>query len=249
MGNASLTFAVDACRGGVRRAVWPPGETLDLNFMFPGTLDPRITFTRAHGGIHRREWFIQMAAVNAPRWDYDPVTNALRGVLIEARTNLLLNSADLSNAVWVPGNLNVALPVVTGNSTTAPDGTTKGARIDLPAVPTGLNASSVGQAFVATAAVYTFSIWLKGSVGGEVTYIYTTQAATTYYRQQCVLTTQWQRFTLVTGTLTAANWLFCVGIMGAQPACPHWRSRSTHGAHNSNSAHSPPATSQRHRRR
>ncbi|HXU05114.1 MAG TPA: hypothetical protein VN903_29335 [Polyangia bacterium] len=37
-----------------------------------------------------------MASANAPRWDYDPVSLALRGLLIEEpRTNLLLNSATL----------------------------------------------------------------------------------------------------------------------------------------------------------
>ena len=40
---------------------------------------------------------MQTAAVNAPRWDYDPLTSALRGLLIEpAATNLLLNSAALA---------------------------------------------------------------------------------------------------------------------------------------------------------
>ena len=93
-------FAVDACLGGVRinGPSLPPGVTLDLNFMNPGTLDPRITFTRASSATYiDASGVIQMAAVNAPRWDYDPVTHALRGVLIEeARTNLLLNSATLN---------------------------------------------------------------------------------------------------------------------------------------------------------
>ncbi len=88
--------AVDACLGGVRinGPSLPPGVTLDLNFMQPGTLDPRITFTRASGAAYiDASGFIQMATVNAPRWDYDPVTHALRGVLIEEqRTNTILNS-------------------------------------------------------------------------------------------------------------------------------------------------------------
>ena len=89
------TMAVDACLGGVRRTV-PQGMTLDLNFM-SAPLDPRITFTRASPATYTdNTGTIQTAAVNAPRWDYDPVTHALRGVLIEeARTNLLLNSATL----------------------------------------------------------------------------------------------------------------------------------------------------------
>jgi hypothetical protein len=81
--------AVDACMGGVRNA-GPAGATLDLNFMFPGSLDPRITFTRASTATWTdASGVIQTAAVNQPRWE-------ARGLLIEeARTNLLLNSATL----------------------------------------------------------------------------------------------------------------------------------------------------------
>ena len=91
-------FAVDACRGGVRNtASLPPGASLDLSFMTPGTLDPRITFTRASTGTYfDATGTMQTAAINAPRWDYDPVSLQLRGLLLEdARTNLLLNSAAL----------------------------------------------------------------------------------------------------------------------------------------------------------
>ena len=75
----------------------PPGATLSLSFMQPGTLDPRITFTRASTATYfDATGTMQTAATNTPRWDYDPVTHVLRGLLIEeARTNLLLNSATL----------------------------------------------------------------------------------------------------------------------------------------------------------
>ena len=75
-------MVVDACLGGVRRTV-PQGMTLDLNFM-SAPLDPRITFTRASTATYTdASGTIQTAAINAPRWDYDPVTHALRGLLIE----------------------------------------------------------------------------------------------------------------------------------------------------------------------
>ena len=78
-------------------AALPPGVSLDLSFMTPGTLDPRITFTRASTATYTdASGTIQTAATNAPRWDYDPVTHQMRGLLIEeARTNVLLNSASL----------------------------------------------------------------------------------------------------------------------------------------------------------
>ena len=49
----------------------PSGATLDLSFMTPGTLDPRITFTRASTATYTDfNGVTQTAAVNAPRWDY-----------------------------------------------------------------------------------------------------------------------------------------------------------------------------------
>jgi hypothetical protein len=62
-----------------------------------------------------------------------------------------------------------------------------------------------------TAAIYTFSVWLKGSVGGEQIYLYTTRDTTLYYQTRVTLTTSWQRFSLTTGTLSAANWFFVIG--------------------------------------
>jgi len=55
------------------------------------------------------------------------------------------------------------------------------------------------------------SVWLKGAVGGEIVYLSTTPDGTTYFRQQTTLTTQWQRFSLITGNLTVANWYFQIG--------------------------------------
>jgi hypothetical protein len=75
----------------------PAGATADLLFMTPGTLPPNVVFTRASTATYfDASGALQTAATNAPRWDYDPLTLALRGMLKEsARTNLLLNSAVL----------------------------------------------------------------------------------------------------------------------------------------------------------
>ena len=76
------------------------GPSLAINFMTPGTLDPRITFTRASTATYTdASGTIQTAATNAPLWDYDPVTHALRGLLIEkeARTNILFPSTNWNN--------------------------------------------------------------------------------------------------------------------------------------------------------
>jgi hypothetical protein len=47
---------------------------------------------------------MQTAAVNAPRWDYDPTTLALRGMLIEdQRSNIVKNSTMVGAAAGSPG--------------------------------------------------------------------------------------------------------------------------------------------------
>lgn len=74
-----------------------PVPALSLNFT-SGTLDSRITFTRASGATYTdSSGVIQLATSNTPRFDYDPVTLQPKGLLIEEqRTNLLLNSDTLS---------------------------------------------------------------------------------------------------------------------------------------------------------
>ena len=73
----------------------PP--TLDLGFLTPGSLPAGLTFTRTTTATYfDSAGVMQTAAANAPRWDYDPITLVLRGLLIEdQRTNLFLNSATL----------------------------------------------------------------------------------------------------------------------------------------------------------
>ena len=75
--------------GGARSFFGGP-PSLDLSFMTPGSLDGRITFTRASTATYFDvTGTLQTATANTPRWDYDLVTHALRGLLMEdARTNL-----------------------------------------------------------------------------------------------------------------------------------------------------------------
>ena len=189
------------------------GPSLDLSFM-GAPLDPRITFSRASTATYTdQNGTIQTAAVNAPRWDYDPVTRALRGVLIEeARTNNLVISSDFTNPFWNLGNITVAAPVVTGNQTVAPDGTATASRLVFPAVSGAGAASIVYANYSPAAAIHAFSVYLKGSVGGELIYIEASTAGVTFYASpRLTLTTQWQRFTLVTPALTAAVWIFAIG--------------------------------------
>ena len=122
----------------------PPA--LDLSFMVPGTLDPRITFTRASTATYTDiTGAIQTATANTPRWDYDPVTHVLRGLLIEeARTNSVLNSATLvtqsvtvTAVPWTLSFYGTGTVTLSGTSTAGPlTGTSASNRVSLTFTPT-----------------------------------------------------------------------------------------------------------------
>jgi hypothetical protein len=227
VGSASWSPGASGISGHMRRmSYWPrtlsnsemqaattlAGPTLSLDFMMPGTLDPRITFTRASSATYTdASGVIQTAATNAPRWDY--AGGVLRGLLIEeARTNIAQFSEDFSNVAWLKASGGTSSsPVVTANQTVAPDGTTTADRIVYPACSGAGSNSVVGQAAGVTAAAYTHSIWLRGNVGGERLYLNTTPDGLTYYRAQVTLTTAWQRFSMTTSALSATIWYFQLG--------------------------------------
>lgn len=72
----------------------PLRAILDFNFL-SGALDGRMTFTRASAGwAYNSSGVLTSYTTNTPRFDYDPITLAAKGLLLEeARTNLFLNSA------------------------------------------------------------------------------------------------------------------------------------------------------------
>lgn len=102
-------------------------------------------YTRNNGGVY------------PPRFDYDPVTLAPRGLLVEEqRTNLLTYSEQFDNAAWVKTRASV-----TANATTAPDGT---ASADKLIEDTANNTHTASQTLtIATATSYTYSTYLKAA--------------------------------------------------------------------------------------
>jgi hypothetical protein len=122
-----------------------------------GVLDPRVTFTRASTATFvGSNGIIQTAAINAPRFDYNPATLAPKGLLIEeARTNLTTYSEQFDNAAWVENSSDVTLENVV-----SPSGASTSYKL------TELNASD--RHFIVGANVtfvsgttYTFSIYAK----------------------------------------------------------------------------------------
>jgi len=182
----------------------PPGMTFERDFL-AGSLGTGAVFTRASTGTYTNSsGTLVSAAINTPRFDYDPQTLQLRGLLLEdAKTNLVVQSGNFANAAWSTFNAVVAAPVITANQTTAPDGTLTAAKIVYPAV-TGAGAVSVVQQFFTyTAAPHAYSVYLKGNVGGEQVYLgHNVNGFLSSPR--ITLTTAWQRFS-VTGTAVAGT--------------------------------------------
>lgn len=79
--------------------------SLILNFM-SGTLDPRIAFLRASSATYYDSaGLVKIAGNNVARFDYNPETLALRGLLIEeTRTNLLNWSQTFATAGGTQNN-------------------------------------------------------------------------------------------------------------------------------------------------
>jgi hypothetical protein len=191
--------------------------SLDINFL-SGVLDSRITFTRASTATYFDvNGVMQTAASGVPRFDHAPalvdsasapyVYTPLGLLIEESRSNVLPGpSATVGSAFG-----SVTTPTITTAAAVAPDGTTTAIRIVFPST-SGSQTADVGQSLTATAAAYTYSVWLRGSVGGEQLYVFVSNAApNVFYRTAVTLTTGWQRFTVTTGTLTAATWFFEVG--------------------------------------
>jgi hypothetical protein len=127
-----------------------------LNFLQP-FLDSRITFSRGTGATRvNASGFIETVGNTTPRFDYDPVTLAPRGLLIEeARTNLVTYSDDLSNAAWTKSNV-----TATTNVTVSPDGTSNADRVVASTIG---NSRGVFASVTTTAVAHTISVFAKAS--------------------------------------------------------------------------------------
>jgi hypothetical protein len=92
---------------GRQRFFGASGPSFALNFVNGTMLDPRVTFTRASTGtFFDSAGVLQSAAINAPRFDYNPSTLAAQGLLIEeSRTNGIRNNTMVGAVAGTPGTL------------------------------------------------------------------------------------------------------------------------------------------------
>ncbi|HAX90914.1 MAG TPA: hypothetical protein DCY07_01735 [Rhodospirillaceae bacterium] len=96
----------------------PVSPLFDYDFT-SGVLPTGVTFSRSSSGTRFNASGVMVSeAIDAPRFDYDPVTHALRGLLIEPqRTNLLTASNSTGTTFH---------QVVTLDAISSPDGTVNG---------------------------------------------------------------------------------------------------------------------------
>lgn len=134
---------------------------LILNFVGTTSLDSRVTFTRASTATFvGSNGLIQTAAIDAPRFDYNPATLAPRGLLIEEqRINLLTYSEQFDNAAWTKSNI-----TVTANNTTSPDGTLNADKLVVTSA--GTNANCTQSPALTASTAYTETVYAKKSEWG-----------------------------------------------------------------------------------
>ena len=174
---------------------------LDISFMTSGTLDSRLTFSRASAATYTdATGTILPAAVNAPRWDYDPVQHTLRGLLLEdARTNIAFPSGNF--AAWVT---NLPGTVVTANSGIAPDGTTTMTRWSEQAT----NAAHYAQQSplgITASQTYTFSLYAQAQENQWIQMFFDDGSNGVWAAFDLVAGTYQGPFVRGTGTATAAS--------------------------------------------
>ena len=227
------------------------GDTATLNLDFTtGVLDSRLTFTRASTAtyINSNGYVTTMGAAptNDPtkaRFDYDPVTLAPRGLLIEGQTqNVLYYSQDVTQSGrWTVQGSPTSYTSISATGGTAPDNTNTA---NLCTESTTNVSRSIYQGLAAAAGTYTASVWVKAGTGstryirlvipsaaGNFVYVTVnistgavTQAAAAVGTASAASATvtpypgSWYRIQL-TGTLAAAvNFVFLVPLDSGTPA-------------------------------
>ena len=124
-----------------------------LSYAFTGGALPAGVTASGGAGGRRVNAAGLLVTANAPRFDYDPITHAARGLLVEpAGTNICLQSESFDSGTWSKTSV-----VATANATAAPDGTSTG---DLLAATSTGAFMSQAVANVTTAA-FTHSCYFK----------------------------------------------------------------------------------------
>ena len=135
------------------------GSTLSLDFT-TGALDSRLTFTRSTTGTYiNSSGYVTSAAINAPRFDYDPTTLTARGLLIEgSASNILQYSVAVDQSPWFTAG-GVTRTTFTGGN--GPDNANNsGSKLSAVNISGSSSLYYNGVAFT-SGTTYTYSVWAK----------------------------------------------------------------------------------------
>lgn len=142
-----------------RRGVALP--SLSLDFLTMSALPASITFTRGSSATFvGSNGYIQTASTNTPRFDYDPVTLAAKGLLIEEQRTNLQPYSNFTAAQW---DTNLGTVTITNNSITGPDGTSS-MSLAAESAGAGFHAMYSGLSNVPTVVAgttYTATVYIK----------------------------------------------------------------------------------------
>lgn len=135
-----------------------PAFSLDFT---TAVVDPRVSFSRAGNTATRfnSSGLIEVVNADTQRFDFNPLTLACRGLLVEeAKTNLAVYSEEfVIGSGWGFTNANRVVAAIT-----APNGATSAIKLEETAV-SGIHAAGTTIGTVAVGAVYTASIFAKAS--------------------------------------------------------------------------------------
>ncbi len=140
---------------------------------------------------------LQTASANTPRFDYDPVTHAAKGILIEeSRRNIAKYSEQLDNtSTWLYGAGSITVTPNT-SETTAPDGTNNAEKISIHST-----------------APVTFTQWNMAVTGTSATYsIYVKQGSSATTGNKFCLRNQTTATNLICGNLNYTTDVFTYDI-------------------------------------
>ena len=197
--SGRVNFTMTTSATAPRQESWTATGTETL-FIWGAQLEP-VTYQTVPGPYVATT----SAAYYGPRFDYNPVTLAPLGLLIEEqRVNLLTYSAQFDDAAWLKlsGGTGVA-PVVTANAGVAPDGTTTADRVVLNR-GAGTTSSDISRLFQNTGTLATvgmLSVWMRSFDGVSS---YSVRLLNSFGELNVTVTPTWQRFSVVS-TSTSTN--------------------------------------------
>jgi hypothetical protein len=149
-------FTITASRVGTATIFYSIGLRGGLTPANSNTADVLVWGAQLELGSTASAYTKNVGGFFPPRFDYDPVTLAPRGLLVEEqRTNLRTYSQEFDNVGW--GKTGAT---VTANSTTSPDGTVNA---DSLIEDTATSTHEVLQSGALTAAAHTFSAFVKAN--------------------------------------------------------------------------------------